>query len=994
VVPPELQEVAAAQPQRQAPDDYIVGPDKFPIPLGRRGYLPQPVQRFLNYDNSTCQISQTNKTLKKNVACLLRHGVQEWDPDTVGRLSELQSFIACMAAMRQDDRPKSIPEMKQIILDGITLDSFLTYQNGSLVDAFKPAPGQDKEVHASASTHKTSNYFRKMTANMQGKGAQTQARIRTAMSNAVNAYENFRQFIASNDTVIDHTYMWDIFTTFNPQIFNTQQQRLEHAREKGASKEQAARNIGFNLIILEIPKDDNSDALNIVCPSNHYSNNQFNAHKPTVILIKQYNYYEPIYQFTDNDNAKKSDIKKSFSLNAATLMPNLKVMIELIRDQILPGCTPIKVPTVKPYTFKYNISADEAISIVRKEKFTVNRLVMNYDSKVIGLDIEKRDATGRQLHSGIIMTAASPLDPHFTDIDMELVMMDDPDIWSSYEDTLRFLTFVNKETKARIPCLPRINVIDDGNLIGIMTETNQFMEIKQPYIPMFEIPPVPAGVKPLDLIAYNTANPHAADAEVQTGSNEDAARVKYVRHIRLETEMYALFRNSMRIMINKIKNMDRKKRLEGIAHNDGTQTHQDKLREIMRICREMGDPSIQFTQMSEAVLNEFRPSSTAFMQCLSADSRMDYGPNTCMRAVNADTNDCIMFFPHKNLINGMDNRTFYYGKLADELLRYTRIRRFILSSSSSFSSLAPVPYDLHSNEIILLHSQLEPYFVHLEPGAGAINQFAQYNSFATANPELNPGEVPSSNYAGPTMEMPPAAHPANVCAPVALKPLAGAAVHCFPKTMQLLAFDTAAGECTFEAFIAIMKEERAEYVDIDVRELKDVLVDKYDELARTHKVQLMNYYKHLTANRRVLATNVQDFIMNSFHYMTHLDLWILAQHFRIPIVLFAGHVQHPLVENQQPALALYHATNAEPSETNAFYYVMSVGRARDVAPHYSIVRTNANEMKFPLGQCTNPGFVAEVMKQLVVGVGSVAQFIAEYVPVVKKRIGLKDVDDE
>ena len=211
--------------------------------------------------------------------------------------------------------------------------------------------------------------------------------------------------------------------------------------------------------------------------------------------------------------------------------------------------------------------------------------------------------------------------------------------------------------------------------------------------------------------------------------------------------------------------------------------------------------------------------------------------------------------------------------------------------------------------------------------------------------------------------------------------------------MQLLAFDTAAGACTFEAFIAIMKEEHAEYVDIDVRELKDVLVGKYDELASTHRVQLMNYYKHLTANRRVLATNVQDFIMNAFHYMTHLDLWILAQHFRIPIVLFAGHVQHPLVENQQPALVLYHAPKDEPIETNAFYYVMSVGRARDVAPNYSIVRTNANEMKFPLGQC-NPGFVAEVMKQLVVGVGSVSQFVAEYVPVVKKRIGLKDAQDE
>ena len=985
-VPAPAPAEAAVQPPPK--DDYIVGPDKFPIPLGRRGYLPQPVQRFLNYDNSTCQVSQTNKTLKKNAACLLRHGVQEWNQDTMGRLSELQSFIACMAAMRQDEHPKSIIEMKKIMLDGITLDSFLTYQNGTLIDAFKPAPGQEREVNGPGSTHRDSNYVKKMTASMKGKDA---AQQRAAMSNTINAYENFRRFIESNDTVIDHTYLWDIFTTFNPKIFNTQQQRLEHAlkhaQEKGVanSKELAIRNIGFNLIILEIPKDDNSDALNIVCPSNHYSNNQFNAHKPTVILIKQYNYYEPIYQFTDNDNAKKSDIKKSFSLNEATLLPNLKVMIDLIRLQIMPACAPVKVPTVKPYTFKYNISAEEAISILKKEKFTVNRLVLNYDSKVIGLEVAKMRA------NGIIMTAASPLDPSMADIDMDLVMMDDLSIWSSYEDTLRFLAFVSKETKARIPCLPRINVVDDGRLIGIMTETNQFMEI-QPHIPVLDIPPVPAGVKSLDLIAYNTTNPNVADAEVQTGSNEDAKRVKYVRRIRLETEMYALFRNSMRIMINKIKNMERKKRLEGILHAPNDGTHPDKLREIMRICREMGDPSIQFTQMSDAVLDAFKTDSVAFMQCLSAESRMEYGPNTCMRMreVNAAANECTILLPRANLVNGMDNRTFYYGKLADELLRYTRIRRFILSSASSFSSLAPMPYDAHPHEIILLHSQLEPYFDHLEPGAGSMNPFARYNAFATANPELNPGETPSSNYVGA------APSGGNVCAPVELKPLAGAATHYFPPTMQLLAFDNAGGECTFEAFIAIMREERAEYEDVSVRELKDILVDKYDELARTHKVQLMNYYKHLTANRRVLATNVQDFIMNSFHYMTHLDLWILAQRFKIPVVLFAGHMKYPLLENQQPALVLYHAH--DPDETNAaFYYVMTSGRARDVAPGYSIVRTAANVMKFPLSQCTNAAIASEIMKQLVVGVGSVSQFIAEYVPVVKKRVlkeKEKDADDE
>jgi hypothetical protein len=964
-VQPSVQQPPVQQPvhlvQQKVVDDYIVGPEKFPIPLGRRGYLPQSVQKFLNYDNSTCQVSQTNKSLKKNVKCLLRHGVQEWDQDARARpsqLSELQSFIACMAALRQDAHPKSIPEMKRIILDGITLDSFLTYQNGTLVDAFKPAPDQEKEVHASASIYNKTKYVQKMMGSAKRKGPNTQERVNAAMSNAINAYENFRKFIASDDSVIDHTYMWDIFTTLNPKIFNAQK-------------------VGFNLIILEIPKDDNSDALNIVCPSNHHSNNFFDAHKMTVILIKQYNYYEPIFQFTDNDDAKKSDVKKSFSIIAPTLMPNLKVMIELIKDSILPGCAPVSIP-VKQYTFKYNISAAEAMSILNKHAIQVNRLVLNYDSKIIGLEVEKRNPKeNNRLYSGIVMTAASPLP---LDYDMDVAMMDDPDIWGSYEDTLQFLAFISKETKAKIPCLPRIQVIDDGHLIGVMTETNQFMEIR-PHIAEALIQH-PAGTKPLDIIAYNTTNPNAADVEVHLGSEEDAARTRYVQRVQLETEMYELFRNSMRIMINKIKNMDKKKRLENIIYaNDGPPNHHDKIREIMGICREMGDPLIQFTMMSDAVLNafisdhEFKPRSTAFMQCITAENRVEYGPKTCMRAMNpVDGGDCSIILPHKNLINGIDNRTFYYGKLADELLRYTRIRRFILSASSTLTSFMPMAYDLHDTEIILMHSQLEHYFDHLEKGAGTVNRFARYNTFDTANPELNPGEVPSSKYVGSESE----------CAPVAMKSLTGVAAQYFPKTANLLVFEHASGECTFETFISIMREERAEYADVDVRELKTILVHKYAELMRSHKVQMMNYYKHITANRATLAANAQDFIMNMFHYMTHLDLWILAEHFRIPIVLFSTQLQYPLVENQRACLVLYH----EPTKDEAFYYVATMGRARDVAPTYSLVHTGSNEMKFSLRQC-NSVFADQVATQLLVGIGSVAEFIAEYVP---KKVALKAAD--
>ena len=185
---------------------------------------------------------------------------------------------------------------------------------------------------------------------------------------------------------------------------------------------------------------------------------------------------------------------------------------------------------------------------------------------------------------------------------------------------------------------------------------------------------------------------------MQTHHAEDAQRVQYVQRIQLETDRYDMFRNSMRIMLNKLKHADKKKRIEDViakgSNNDAA--FSTNIRDIMRVCRDMGDPVIHFTVMQPAVLDAFisehafKRESTAFMRCISAENRVEYGAASCMRmtANPADT-ECTIVLPHQNLVNGMDNRTFYYGKLADELLRYTRIRRFILSGSSALTSLTP-----------------------------------------------------------------------------------------------------------------------------------------------------------------------------------------------------------------------------------------------------------------------------------------------------------------
>ena len=47
-------------------DNYIKGPDKFPIDEQRWGYLPLTIQNFLDTDNKLCQISVNNTNLKKS----------------------------------------------------------------------------------------------------------------------------------------------------------------------------------------------------------------------------------------------------------------------------------------------------------------------------------------------------------------------------------------------------------------------------------------------------------------------------------------------------------------------------------------------------------------------------------------------------------------------------------------------------------------------------------------------------------------------------------------------------------------------------------------------------------------------------------------------------------------------------------------------------------------------------------------------------------------
>jgi hypothetical protein len=178
--------------------------------------------------------------------------------------------------------------MKDFIKDSIDLDQFIKYQNGNLVKIFGKYENDSK--HINMEDYSTTMIYNATISNP----------IKISyLKNVINSYINFNNFLDDNEVEIDYKYLWDIISIPNEKLFNR----------------------GLNLVIIEIPDDDVTDNVEIICPSNHYSDELFNIKKPTVILMKKNNYFEPIYIYKDIET--DIIIKKQFMIRDDDLMENI-----------------------------------------------------------------------------------------------------------------------------------------------------------------------------------------------------------------------------------------------------------------------------------------------------------------------------------------------------------------------------------------------------------------------------------------------------------------------------------------------------------------------------------------------------------------------------------------------------------------------------------------------------------------------------------------------
>ena len=410
-------------------DLYIMGKERFPMRQGRYGFLPIGVEKFFEMDNKKCYIADVQKLVG---TCIVHKGMEQNDN---------QSFIAYLADLStaQGEPIPTIHEMKQRIILQIDLDSFITYQNGSLVDIFGEL-GTNVNINKYAKT----NLWKRLKLKLK-KGSQLFNERKIYFQKVISAFTNFKKFLNDDTIKINHEYLWDFVVTPN-----------------GLFEE------GCNLVILRIPDNDVTNNIELICPTNHYSSEIFSLEKETTFVMLKDNLYEPIYGILPGVDERK--ILKFFSQTIADTPNPISKILPRIFTLLQNQCSPKKS---LPHSYKYkpNLTLEQLQNELSSMSppYVIKSAILNYNSRVIGVI-----AKTTKKKSGFIPCRPSAILPN---LEKKMIHMDNPTILKSYAFTKAFLENVHKQSSETIPCKPIIKVVDEGPIVGIITETDQFIPV-------------------------------------------------------------------------------------------------------------------------------------------------------------------------------------------------------------------------------------------------------------------------------------------------------------------------------------------------------------------------------------------------------------------------------------------------------------------------------------------------------------------------------------
>jgi hypothetical protein len=840
----------------------------------------------------------------------------------------------------------TIEQMKLLIIDAIDLDRFITYQNGDLVTSFanpdlnmeKQVPderirkakgdldeinnnfvkgeqvecnfrGLDKwyksiiinanrngtydvsfnKIKANLDEYKDTELYKKITSkkgdrselykikpsreddeslsssssssNSNSNSKKEESFDIAFFEKAVEAFENFKRFLIDKTVYIDYTYLWDLLCIPNPKLFEGR---------------------GINLIVLEMPEDDTTNNIDLACPSNHYSSHIYDVRKSSLILLKRENWFEPIYAF---HNSSKPKVITTFTEYNRQLPSSLRaVFSKIIRPTLGEKCMALQFPSQpREYRFETAPLLDVLIKKLMDRKYNIKNQVLNFQGKVIGLTVTSH--TNKNGFVPCFPSSLTQLKKTSKNTEYGYVFMTD-DIWHTYEDTLAFLKEYYKYddiTSKTLLFKVTDDDMDDTLVIGFLTKTNQFIQISDPK-------PISQIADEIPSISGN--NTLTADINTLASSKVDNRRVDFIKRIQLETIFYNVFRNTIRILFNDYSNSDKRKEIQTEC-NEQTTLYNAKLTKVVELLKALVTNNVEFVEhFNYKSINE-----DDIHSCIAnkSDNCVDNATSICK--ISKTDDKCIVAFPANNLVTKMPNEEYYYGRMADELIRYNRIKSFIFKPQA-YLSFGQIKYNLRDNEIIVLEDMLtQEFFDSMVPSD--INIYAKYNTYDNAEPIITQrysSEVKIDEIINP--------HQNKACqGSEPDKISSGYWKKCFPKTYREITYKNS-HLCALYLIIDLVQKFKGNGITIE--DIKSDLVDEYKRLVtkqddenegeliidmdRNQKIiDFLNDEGQYDVKQLVSrAMTFEQMIFQDGFTPVNFDLWILLNKYQIPSIMISN----------------------------------------------------------------------------------------------------------
>ena len=339
------------------------------------------------------------------------------------------------------------------------------------------------------------------------------------------------------------------------------------------------------------------------------------------------------------------------------------------------------------------------MSVLQEHGYTVKHQVINYQFKTVGFNISFG------IDSIFIPCNPSPVIESLYDF----VYLYDDDIWHDYEYTIAMLNRVNERTNKKLNCAPIKKILDKTMIIGFLTETNQFVKIS---------PPIDIYKHIDEMEVYRSSDYIKGDERVAINAPPDITRISTMRNITLESQFYSVFRSTIRVLLSYSVNRNVKLSIIALLENRAYKYNQ-KLKRIDQLLRNMATEDIKFEDIDVTAITDV---TSCITNCA-----------TKTHCLSKEDGKCAMKIPLHNLLTQRDNNIVYYGKIADELIRFHRIRSFILEPKN-YLNLSNVEYKINDDEILLLDSTINSDYLN-DRNVFNVDKYIQNISYDIAEPD-------------------------------------------------------------------------------------------------------------------------------------------------------------------------------------------------------------------------------------------------------------------